>query len=90
MRRLEIIHPQCTEEPLDLLADRIRGSVNPNCDLARFVTLYRRNGLGADVAVHIFHHDAPRADLSSSLGLHLASALRSFGLVKHTLWEELR
>ena len=52
------------------------------------VTLYRRQGLDTDVAVHIRHPETPGEEGPSRLGLQLASALKALGLVEHTLWQE--
>lgn len=89
MRRLEIIHLRSSEEPLERLADWIRDSMRPDDDQMTVVTLYRRFGLETDVSVHIHHLEASGADEPSSLGLHLACALKAYGLVEHTLWGEL-
>ncbi len=89
MIQLEIIHLRSSGESLDRLADRIRESLGTD-DTDTEVTLYRRDGLETDVAVHIRHLGAPGREGPSGLGLQLASALRALGLVEHTLWGELR
>lgn len=89
MSRLEIIHLRSSGEPLESLGRRIRESLGAEGEDAE-VTLYRRDGLETDVAVHIRHLDSPGKDGPSGLGLQLASALRALGLVEHTLWQELR
>jgi len=43
-----------------------------------------------DVAVHLRHLDVPEGKGPSGLGLQLAAALRSFGIVQHTVWGELQ
>ncbi len=89
MSRLEIIHLRSSGESLESLGRRIRESLGAGGEDAE-VTLYRRDGLETDVAVHIRRPGAPGGDGPSGLGLQLASALRSLGLVEHTLWDELR
>ncbi len=89
MSRLEIIHLRSSGEPLESLASSIRESLGAEGDDVE-VTLYRRDGLETDVAVHIRHLEAPASDGPSGLGLQLASALRALGLVEHTRWQELR
>jgi len=89
MSRLEIVHLRFSGEPLDALADRIRDSIVPGGIGAEIVTVYRRQGLETDVAVHIRHADTRGAGERSALAFHLADALRDFGLVEHTVWEEL-
>lgn len=92
MSMLEIIHLRSTGEPLDSLAAEIRASAGAEETGADLLALYRRRGLETDLAVHIRHPD--RADRAgrgepSGFGLRLAAALRAYGLVEHTIWEEL-
>ena len=88
MNRLEIIHLRSSGEPLDSLGDRIRESLGTEGEETE-VALYRRAGLETDLAVHIRHLGVPGREGPSGLALRLASALRAYGLVEHTLWEEL-
>ena len=91
MKRLEIIHLRSSGEPLASLGDLISASIGQTDDThgeenGTVVTLYRRAGLETDLAIHL-EQAVDRG--SSGLGLRLAAALRSYGLVEHTLWEEL-
>jgi len=88
MSRLEIIHLRSSGEPLESLAERIRESIW-NEGGGQAVALFRRNGLDTDIAIHIYHRRSEGADGPSALAFNLASALRSFGLVEHTVWEEM-
>ena len=89
MNDLEIIHLRSPGEPVETLAGWIRESVGGGGEPADLVTLYRRRGLDTDVAVHIRHAE-PRAGRDpSELALRLASALRAYGIVEHTVWEEV-
>ena len=90
MRQLEIIHLRLSGEPVEKFSDRIAESLKIADECTEAVTLYQRKGLETDIVIHISSHEAPGAEGPSSLGVQLASALRSFGLVEHTLWEELR
>ncbi len=87
MSHLEIIHLRSSGEPLESLGRRIRESLGP--EIRAEVALYRRHGLETDVAVHIRHPEVREDNGPGRLGLRLASALRSLGLVEHTLWEKL-
>jgi hypothetical protein len=50
------------------------------------VSVYRSNGYGSDISVHIqWVFDAP-GPKKSLLGLQLAKSLGAFGIVSHTLW----
>ncbi|MCP4641796.1 MAG: hypothetical protein GY851_15240 [bacterium] len=85
MKQLEIIHLRSSGEPAEALSSRIRESIREEDASTQVVTLYRRRGLETDVAIHIDHP----SDEPSGLGVRLASALRAFGIVEHTTWEEL-
>ena len=89
MSRLEIIHLRTAGKASATLARQIREAIGSEGDGTRFVTIYRRSGLDTDVAVHIACHGTGGKTGLSALGLHLASALSTYGLVEHTLWEEL-
>ncbi len=89
MNRLEIVHLRCSGEPLDNLNELIRDSIWSEGDGAEVVTVYRRQGLDTDVAVHIRLDDAGDQHGPNALAFHLASALRLFGVVEHTVWEEM-
>lgn len=89
MSRLEIIHLRTAGGSFASLACRIREAIGSGVGTAGAVTVYRRNGLDTDVAVHINSRGSGDTSGPSALGLHLASALSAFGLVEHTLWEEL-
>ncbi len=90
MKTLEIIHLRSSSEPLESLSRRIRDSIIAESKSAETVTLYRRRGLDTDLAVHIQHSGVPGEREPSRLALRLASALRAYGLVEHTLWEQPR
>ena len=89
MSWLEIIHLRSFGRPPESLGARIRESLGTPGEHPD-VALYRREGLDTDVAIHIHHHEAPREEGPSRVGLRLASELGTFGLVQHTLWKELR
>lgn len=86
MSQLEIIHLRSPDELLDTLGRRIRESVGEERKGVSRVTLYRRQGLGTDLAVHIQH--GGEGSGPCDLALRLASSLRAYGLVEHTVWEE--
>ena len=89
MNTLEIIHLRSSGEPIESLGERIRESIWAEGYGTEVVTLYRRHGLETDVAVHIRHREAQEENVPSALAFHLAHALRAFGLVEHTVWEEM-
>ena len=89
MNRLEIVHLRSSREPIEALCNRIRESIGTGEEPAEVVTLHRRVGLGTDIAVHIHHLGVPGREGPSALACHLTSALRAYGLVEYTVWEEM-
>ena len=90
MTGLEIIHLRSSGEPLESLTGRINRSLREGGEDASVLTLYRCHGLDTDLAVHILRPDVAVKTGPSDLALRLASELRDYGLVEHTIWEELR
>lgn len=89
MSTLEVIHLRSSSEPIDRLAESIRESLwNEGRDQGVF-TIYRRDGLATDLAVHIRHDAEEEARVPSRLGLSLVSALAVYGMVKHSVWHEM-
>jgi predicted DNA-binding protein with PD1-like motif len=89
MRVLEIIHLRSAGERLVALSEKIEESLRTTDEQAEVVTMYSRSGLGTDLAVHI-HREVADETGRSILGHRLAVSLRVYGLVEHTVWEELR
>lgn len=52
------------------------------------VKLYTRMMIDTDFSIHLFHDSSEVKNRGSSLGIRLASALKSYGLVNHTIWIE--
>ncbi len=88
MKWLEVIRLRSTEESSGLLKKILR-SISPikQPGLAG-VKIYRHASLETDLSIHLqWHSDRPERD-GSAPGLHLAHALKEFGLVDHSLWME--
>lgn len=88
MSRLEIIHLRSTSEPIQTLADEIIESLWSESGRNNIFTIYRRNGLATDLAVHI-RISGEGDTVPSRLGIRLVSSLAEFGLVEHSVWEEI-
>lgn len=89
MSILEIIHLRSSVKPVDALIDRIKESIWAEGRGTDVATLYRRHGLETDVAIHIRHRRESGGAGGSTLAVHLAHALKEFGLVEHSVWEEI-
>jgi hypothetical protein len=88
MKRLEIIHLRSSGAPVDSLSDQISTSLKATPRTAENVALYRREGLETDIAIHIHHGEGRGTAGPNGLGLRLASALKAYGLVEHSVWVE--
>ncbi len=88
MSTIEIIHLRSSSEPIECLAERIRESLWHEGRKDGVFTIYRRNGLATDLAVHI-RHGEKTAEVPSRIGLQLVASLAEFGLVEHSVWEEI-
>ena len=51
------------------------------------ISCYNNLLLGGDLRIHLFHSAQPK-NQGSKTGLQLASLLKAYGLVNHTLWAE--
>lgn len=89
MQQLEIIHLRSSGEPPEALAERIRSSLRSAGD-REVMTLYRRHGVETDLAIHLRRSAKAGVTRPSQLALQLAAELRQYGLVEHSLWQELR
>ena len=73
---------------IDWLCERVVSEVRGAAEETEVVTIYRRQGLHTDLAIHLERASATEEEQASGLGLRLASALKAHGLVEHTLWKE--
>ena len=89
-RRLEIIHLRSSGTSLESLIDAMKESISASDKSKEIITMYCREGLETDVAIHLRDTDASTTRGQSTLGLRFASELKAFGLVEHSVWRELR
>ena len=89
MRRLEIIHLRLSGETVESINDRLKASIRAAGKDIGILPMYRRAGLETDVAVHRHMMVPSEKQGPSDLGRHIAEALRDYGLVEHTVWEEM-
>ncbi len=88
MSWLEVIHlrmtdlqsEQCKRTVKHLVAEARREGV------CRTVKMYRRALVETDLSIHLIHDTQQVEANGSSLGLRIASALKKFGMIHHTVW----
>lgn len=67
----------CAEAPLFVEADRFMG-----------LKIYRSEGYGSDLIIHIYRSCTSSGQKKSILGMQLARGLSSYGIVSHSLLME--
>jgi N-methylhydantoinase B/oxoprolinase/acetone carboxylase alpha subunit len=88
MRWLEIIHLRLAGKNPGALVDAIRKTVDSGTDSME-VRIYRHAKLETDLIVHLHRNAAGGTENTSDLGARLASVLREYGMVEHSVWQEL-
>ena len=88
MMWLEVIHVRVAEQEFDRLTPiftQIIAEIRENGS-CRKVHMFKRALLETDVCLHLYHDSENAATAGSPVGLHLAAALKPFGMVNHTVW----
>lgn len=52
------------------------------------IKMYRRSRVDTDLSILLYHDTPIVQEEGSSLGLHIATALKEYGMVKHMTWLE--
>jgi hypothetical protein len=84
---LEIIHLRLSADCSEKLLDDIYNSAT-GLQAGTELKIYRHWDLSGDISIHILNQSSGGKGLKSSVGIHLASELREFGTVYHSLWIE--
>ena len=91
MKWLEIIQLRTTERSMTKLKSQLEALINEVEEETKkqAIKAYSHIAIDTDFSVHLFH-DSKKAEVNGSqLGLYLASALKEFGLVNHSIWIEM-
>lgn len=88
MKITEIIHVRLSAGIPQSLSEKIRKSIRAEAS-AKIFTIFQRDNLKSDLAVHIHRNEDSSQIGPSQFGIHLASSLKEYGLVDHTVWKEL-
>ncbi len=90
MKWLEIIELRSVGSNRELLKRQLKALIDEAHKKAeqQAIKVYNHVAIDTDFSIHLLH-DSKEADIGGSpLGLHLASALKKFGLVNHSVWVE--
>jgi hypothetical protein len=91
MKWLEIIELRSVESNRELLESQLQKLMNEvdKETKKQAIKSYSRVMIDTDFSVHLFHDSKKVENSGSRLGLRLASALKEFGLVNHSIWIEM-
>jgi hypothetical protein len=84
---IEIVHLRMGGHSPQKLIDVIRKSVGSHPELED-VRIYRHSKLETDLVVHLHRAIAEQSDRPCECGERLASMLRAYGMVEHSVWIE--
>lgn len=85
MKTLETIRLRLAGDTPETLADDVRRVVG-SAPGPMEVRVYRHARIETDLVVHLHRENASGCDRASELGIRLASLLREYGMVDHTIW----
>ena len=91
MKWLEIIELRsvnCNRELLELQLQNFIHEIEKKSD-QNVIKVYNHVALEGDFNIHLCHDSDKIQNCGSPLGLHLASSLKEFGLVNHSIWIEM-
>ena len=91
MKWLEIIELRSIDSNRELLKSQLQKLMNEvdRETKKQAIQAYSRVMIDTDFSIHLFHDSKKAENSGSRLGLRLASALKEFGLVNHSIWIEM-
>ena len=90
MKRLEIIELRTSDMDSKNLVNTLSRFLDDlNKEYENYsIRLYRHLTVKTDWSFHVHHHSKNHTPSPSPVGLRIASALKEFGLVHHSVWWE--
>jgi alkyl hydroperoxide reductase subunit AhpF len=91
MKWLEIIELRSADNHRELLGSQLQKLIKEVDKETKMLAIktYSRVRIDTDFSIHLFHDSKKVEKSGSPLGLRLASALKEFGLVNHSIWIEM-
>lgn len=88
MSTVEIVHLRMAGENFEALVSEVRQACI-DWDGTAQVRLYRHGRLRSDLMIHLHQTGTPNVPETSDFGTYLASVLRIYGIVDHSVWLEV-
>ena len=91
MKWIEIIEIRSADSNKELLKSQLQKLITEmdKKTKGQEIKSYSRVLIDTDFSIHLFHDSKKVENSGSPLGLRLASALKAFGLVNHSIWIEM-
>jgi len=91
MKWIEVIQLRSVDSNRELLESQLKKLIDEVNKESKIQTIksYSRVLIDTDFSIHLFHNSKKVENSGSPLGLRLASTLKEFGLVNHTIWIEM-
>jgi hypothetical protein len=91
MKWLEIIELRSVDSNREWLESKLQKLIDQvdKEKKKQAIKAYTRVLIDTDFSIHLFHDSNKVENSGSSLGLRLASALKEFGTINHSIWIEM-
>lgn len=92
MKWLEVIELRSADRNNELIESRLNNLINEfdKKNKSQAIKVYCRVMIDTDFSIHLLNDSKNPDHGGSRLGLHLASALKAFGMVNHSVWIEMQ
>jgi hypothetical protein len=92
MKWIELIQLRSAGSNREILETKLQGLIDEvgSKRKKQVIMAFSRVSIDTDFSIHIFHNSKKVENGGSRLGLQLATVLKEFGLVHHSIWMELR
>ena len=91
MNWLEVIHFRANEHKTERLEQIVQHLIDEaKQDAVRGkIIIYRHTLVDSDLSIHLHSNSKTALRNGSEIGLRIASALKEFGMVNHSVWSEV-
>jgi len=91
MKWLEIIELRSADSNRERLESKLQKLIDQVAEEKKKqrIMAYTRVLIDTDFSIHLFHDSNKVENSGSSLALRLASALKEFGIINHSIWIEM-
>jgi hypothetical protein len=91
MKWLEIIELRSVGTRNELEESKLKYIINELSKSIKQVSvkIFNHAALESDYSIHLYHNSNHIEKSGSSLGLHLASELKNYAMVNHSIWAEI-